>query len=275
MERTDKEKNALLRQLSALVHPNGRKKRTDKGQSHNYPSNRSSPQTPRVDKGVQREQQTPLSIYQRVKARMYNKDQEAINNGEQPLLRGFDENGYYIVIPASYQTEAKNYTQVHEGRQIAHTVRRVCTQKEIDLERYRFEAWQWLATRLSTMNQPADCLSELMSYLSHRYGILGNEAKELIAKRQITWFELFCEFYYLNPNDAVMWDYDTWQNMYKYCPCETLPEDFTFSLTLRPGTPEFHPEWAYHAEKISQREQEDIEAEKLKRKLQFINHWRK
>lgn len=277
----DKSYEELLEEALALTHPSGRKVRSDKGKTHNYTAIRTKetlPRAARKDKGVRRpEMQAPKSkvwIYATIKGKLYKKDQELIARGELPLLRGVDENSYYIVVPAAYKTRASNHTQEYKGRSIQHTTRRVCTQRELDLERYRFNAYQELATS-KEWNEPSPYISEIRQMLSTRYGIVGQEAEDAIAKRQISNFDLFCEFYHLRVEDAAMWDYDTWQAMYQLCPCETLDDDFVFSLTLRPGTPEFHPEFAYHAEKVIKNQEQAKQDEAERRRRQFNEHWKR
>lgn len=275
----DRSYEELLREAQALTHPNGRKVRSDKGKSHQYTKERAKetkPRTPRSDKGQMRVDarvaKTKQAVYAAIKAKLYKKDQELINRGESPLLRGVDENSFYIVVPAAYETKADYHTQEHKGRSIQHTVRRVCTQKELDLERHRFNAWQEAA--LMCPEDPSIYIPEIKQMLIVRYGLMGKDADDAIAKRQISNFDLFCEFYHLAPKDAAMWDYDTWQSMYSYCPCMTLDDDFVFSLTLRPGTPEFHPEFAYHADEVVQLAKEAIEQEKERKRRQFNEHWK-
>lgn len=272
----DRSYEELLELAKSLKPP-----RADKGKKHNYTAQRKKetlPRATRSDKGRARPEQrvskTKEQVYNFIKAKMYKRDQELIDKGESPLLRGVDENGYYIVVPAAYLTKADYHTQEHQGRNIQHTVRRVCTQKEIDLERYRFNAWQELATS-EDWDKPSTYLPEIKQMLTVRYGIMGKEADEAIARRQITNFELFCEFYHLEPSDAAMWDYDTWQSMYSYIPVMCLEDDFIFSLTLRPGTPEFHPEFAYHADKVIRLAKEAAAEEAERRRRQFNEHWRK
>ena len=277
----DRSYEELLAEALSLTHPSGRRVRSDKGKKHSYTKERAKETKPRAlrsDKGIPRPEtrvsKTKRQVYAAIKAKLYKRDQELIAQGELPLLRGVDENSYYIVIPAAYETRADYHTQEHDGRTIQHTVRRVCTQKELDLERWRFNAWQEAATS-EDWNEPSTYVPEIRQMLATRYGIVGKEADEAIAKRQITNFELFCEFYHLEPADAAMWDYDTWQTMYQLCPCVCLDDDFIFSLTLRPGTPEFHPEFAYHANKVVQQQQEAAEQEIERRRRQFNEHWRK
>lgn len=271
----DRSHEELLALAKSLKPP-----RADKGKKHNYTKQRAKetlPRATRSDKGqVRPEQRVPKTkqqVYAFIKAKLYKRDQELIDKGESPLLRGVDENGYYIVVPASYETKADYHTQEVGGRNIQHTVRRVCTQKEIDLERHRFNAWQEASQ--SNPDGVSEYLPEIKQMLAVRYGIMGKEADEAIARRQITNFELFCEFYHLEPGDAAMWDYDTWQSMYSYVPVMCLEDDFVFSLKLRPGTPEFHPEFAYHADKVIRLAKEAATEEAERRRRQFNEHWRR
>lgn len=269
----------LLKEAQSYQHPNGRKKRSDAGKKHNYNTQRAKetkPRAQRTDKGKERPKsqlsKTKQAVYAAVKAKLFKKDQELRDAGELPMLRGVDENAYYIVIPASFETKVQTHTQIHNGRAINHTVRRVCTQKELDLERHRFNAWQELALS-PDWNKPSAYLPEIRQMLSTRYNIVGKEADEAISKRQITNLELFCEFYHIAESEVSMWDYDTWQSMYELCPCQLLDDDFVFSLTLRPGTPEFHPEFAYHADEVLNNQKQQAKEELERKRRQFSEHW--
>lgn len=258
-------RDELLKELNTIMHPSGRKRRKDKGKTHTYPESRSQPSKSREDKGQIRQPYgplSPLSLYERVRSKLISlhKDLE------------IDENGYYVPVPAVYKTKAYDYKQKVQGREIQHTVKRVCVQNRIDLEKYRFEAWQFMA--LTKPFNQVTCTPEIRAMLLTRYDITLEEANRAIDARKIAWFDLFNEFYHISPDTTELWDYESWYAMYKYCPGLVLPDDFIFSLTYRPGSPEFYPEWSHHTDKLLEQEIEAIDAEKLRKKLQFINHWR-
>ena len=134
-----KSKSELLAELSTLIHPSGRKKRSDIGKTHKPVS--SFPHT-----------SSKLAIYNRVRAKLAARNERLLsdNPNNNLLSKEFDVNGFYVSIPAIYETRAYNYQQVVEGRKINHTTHRVRTQKEVDLEAYRYEAWRELALSPST-----------------------------------------------------------------------------------------------------------------------------
>lgn len=250
-----KSKEDLLKELSTMIHiDSNRKRRSDAGQKHKTTK----------DEPIN---QTKMAIYNRVKARIINKDNS--------LLRGFDENGFYLLIPAAYNTVASNYKQEYKGRQLQHTVSRKCVQKEIDLEEYRFNAWKELAIQSFTKDNIVEPNSDLRGILFVRYNLPLNKINDIIVKRQITNAELFSEIYFVEVQDIPYWDYDTWRKHYECCPKMLLPEDFKFRLDALPGTPEFMPEWQYHKDKIDQQQKIDAEQERERKSNQFISNLRR
>lgn len=251
----DIEKEKLLAQLQSLgYHPSGRKIRNDKNSAHNTHSRTN----------------TALSTYLRVKSRMYNRDAYLQANGDTGTMLEVDENSFYVTIPARYDTKGKIYYQIVNGRKIEHTVQRVKVQKEIDLESYRFEAYKEQAITNPDLAVDNRFWPELRQMLNIRFGLTGDEATKALTKRQITWFELFCEFYYLLPQEAWHWTYDLWRMYYEYIPKQLLPEDFTLSLIHPPGSPEFHPEWTWKRMEKIQQKLDEVEQEKKRKSEQFI-----
>ena len=256
----DHKKAQLLKQLEELgYHKSGRKQRSDKGQPRGT-----------ITKAQDREPTTKLAIYQRVKNKMYNKDQRMLSNGGYGTFLDMDENSFYLSIPARYQTKGHNYVQVYQGRRIEHTIRKVKIQNEVDLEKYRFDAYKEQAVLNPQQAIPEKYWPELRQMLIIRYGMTGDEATKALTKRQITWEDLFCEFYFLDHENFWLWDYQHWKMDYSFVPAQQLPEDFQFSLDYSPGTEEFHPEWAYKANERREQAKEEQEQERQRKADQFI-----
>lgn len=256
------EKLRLLQQLENMgYHSDGRKVRSDKGKPQG-----AKPRNSKASK---------LSIYMRVKARMFNRDTYLQANDTYGTMLEIDENSFYIVIPARYKNSDTPYIQVHDGRRIEHTVRRVRTQKEIDLEKYRFEAYQEQAILNPTNIVPSEYWPELRQMLNIRYGFTGNEATEALTHRQINWFQLFVEFYFLQPKQFAQWTYERWRKHYSNIPVQQLPEDFEFDYYNAPGTEFFHPEWAWKAKEREQQELESQQQEQKRKREQFLQNMSK
>lgn len=218
---------------------------------------------------------TKMSTFQRVINRMRTYDQSRADDGRDTILGEFDENGYFAIIPAAYVTKGGEYNQKYQGRTIVHNTHRVRTQKEVDLEKYRFEAFQEMAFS-SKSNEPAEVDKEghiaIRMMLKKRYGLLEPDVKACMNRRKITWFELFCELYYLDPMEASLWDYETWLSHYRIAPKETLPDNFVFRIKTPPGTSEFMPEWQYRREKLERQQEEAVLAERERKRAQFLTN---
>lgn len=253
-------KNKLLQELASLgYHPSGRKQRADKGRPRGE-----------IAKPIERDNHSKLAVYMRVKQRMYNKDLKLQSTQGYGTFLDMDENSFYLSIPARYANKGHFYVQIHEGRRIEHTVRRVRLQKEVDLEKYRFEAYKEQALLHGSEAIPEKYWPELRQMLIIRYNFTGDEATKALTKRQITWEQLFCEFYFLPEDNYWQWEYDRWKMDYSFVPAQQLPEDFQFSLDYSPGTEEFHPEWAYKANERRAQAQEELEQERKRKSDQFI-----
>lgn len=258
----------LLAQRNGLNPITGRKVRSDKGKKRLDPETKPN----LYKRSLQTKKLSKLAIYNQVLGKVKAKDQTRIANNEAPFFEGYDANGFYIVIPAQYTTEAAHYEQHYKGRKINHDTRRKCIQKKLDLERHRFEAWQEMATNHETRDHVVPICPELRVMLDQRFGILGKEADQAILRRQITWYELFQEFYFVEAEDVSTWDYDLWRDHYVCCPRETLPEEFRFRLKERPGSPTFHPEWAYRVLKLAQQSEQEREQERERKRAQFLTN---
>lgn len=261
----DHKKAQLLKQLEQLgYHSSGRKQRSDKGQPRGS-----------IAKPIEREPKNRLAIYMKVKNQMYNKDQRLQATGGYGTFLDMDENSFYLSIPARYQNKGHFYVQQYQGRTIEHNVRRQRIQKEIDLEKYRFEAYKEQAVLNPKEVVPSKYWPELRQMLIIRYDMTGDEATQALTKRQINWEDLFCEFYFLSHNDFWLWDYARWKMDYSFVPSQQLPEDFEFNYNASPGTEEFHPEWTYKANERREQEQQEAEQEKQRKADQFIWNMKK
>lgn len=259
------EKLELLKELSTLVHPSGRKKRTDIGKSH-------------IKQSDKQMQQTKMAIYNRVRAKLAARNERLLsdNPNNNLLSKEFDVNGFYVSIPAIYETRAYNYQQLVDGRKINHTTHRVRTQKEVDLEAYRYEAWRELALSPSTKNQIVTPNADLRGILFHRYALTPEDANRIITNRALKWPELFEEIYFVRADEIQFWDYDTWRTHYDCIPVDTvLDEDFRFDYYNKPGSPNFHPEWAYYVEKQALSATLTADQEKQRKGEQFIANMKK
>ena len=257
--REKQERDNLLRQLESMgYNQSGRKTRSDKGKARgdiNYPAHR---------------QESALAVYLRIKARMYKRDAQLAAEGEIGTFLEMDENSFYGIIPERYRVVGQSYQQDYQGRAINHTVKKVKIQKEVDLEEYRFAAYKEQAVKNPQVAVPIKYWPEIRQMLNIRYGMSGDEATQALTRRQITWSQLFCEFYFLSENEYWLWDYEHWRRDYSYVPAQQLQEDFVFSIANPPGSQAFHPEWAYKQTEKQQELEETIRAEQERKARQFI-----
>ena len=254
----------LLAQASEYVDlETGRKHRTDKGVA-------------RGAYGRRTKDESAMSIYNRVKARLMNKDQNERRDGSY-LLEGFDANGLYLPIPAAYMTIAKDYKQEYQGRAIEHTIRRVRTQKAIDLEEYRFNALQEYATDIHKRDLLIDITPDVRGLLMNRGFAFTNDemVKHFIANNHITYKEWFCFVYYISLCDVNIWTYNKWREHYKCCGGLPLDGDFLFSPYSKPGTDEWHPEFKIYKDKVDRNEKAERADETTRKSVQFIANMRR
>ena len=245
-------KEELLQELSNYIHlDSGRKRRSDSGVER-------KPYKPRQTS------ESAASIFNRIKGKLQRKHEKQQQEGYY-LFQGFDDNGFYLPIPAEYKNVAKEYVQEVDGRRIEHTTTRVRTQKYIDLEMYRFNMWKEMATSFKTKDRLIDITPEINGILFNRgFNLSNDEAKEFIRRNAITYREWFCYVYHLdNKSDISVWDYEVWREHFECCPYGQLDESFVFNYEHKPGTPEFMPEWAEYKKR-----NEDNKAEEQKRKAE-------
>lgn len=253
------ERTKLLQELSQLgYHSSGRKQRADRGKSRGA-----------IKQPVEKDK-SKMGIYQRVKSRIFNKDLKLKETTGYGTFLEVDENSFYCLIPARYRTVGHSYDQKLEGRSIHHTVKKVRVQSEIDLEFHRFNAYKEKALLTPNEKVQEKYWPEIRQMLNMRYSLTGDEATQALKKRQITWEELFCEFYFLSKDDYWQWDYRMWKHDYELIPVQLLPEDFTFNLQHSPGSEEFHPEWAYKADERKEQIEEERRQRKERKANQFI-----
>lgn len=231
-------KEILLQEIKTLIHPSGRKIRSDLGKSRKeYHSS---------DAEV-----SPMSIYKRVLTQLLNK---ASKNEDNNLVT-YDINGYYCLIEEKFVKEFGDFKDIKANK--SRTVKYKRVQNKIDLEQFRFNAWYDKA--INTPNERVPLPNkDLTRWCYECYGLTKQETEELLNKKQFTWIDLFCTFYHIEPFELYKWTYEVWREHYERCPKEFFDSDFKFRFATLPGTLEFHPEWAY---KVKERE-----AEKLKDK---------
>lgn len=257
---SEKTREDLLNELSSYLHESGRKRRSDKGRPHRTvfePYNRVNQK---------------MATYNRLKAQLANRDKKLraeSNQGTTILSKEFDCNGFYLPIPESYATRSTLYKQEYHGRQIVHTTARVRVQKYIDMEKYRFEAFQYHAlTYPEQIVEPSD---DIRGILFARYGFTTEQSNEAIKNRGITWLEWFEELYYIPHADISKYDYDTWKSYYSCIPAGTaLDDDFRFIYGVLPGSEDFHPEWSSYVEEQQEIAKDEEQQEKERQKAQFV-----
>lgn len=261
-------KNKLLRELSNYVDiKNGRKVRADKGSTREaYVYDKSDSRGGRGSTT----KQSKSAIFHRVLARLKNRDEQRIANGETERMIGYDDNGFFLAIAEAYLTKGDKYQQTYQGRILHHNVKRVRVQKEIDMELYRFEMFQELATTLETKFSIVRPSPELNQLLITRYSITPEQIRLSLSKRQLTYYELFQELYFVD--EPELWPYETWREHYDRCPKEPFDESFRFNLNYKPGTPEFHPEFEYYVNKRDQLTLLEKEQERERRAQQFVSN---
>jgi len=257
---TNKDQRAeLLAELAGYVHlDSGRKRRTDAGTAHNVAA-------------VYGRSNQKMATYNRIKSRILNRDRtlrSEENANMSKLTVEVDCNGFYLPIPEIVKSKSTYYKQTYKGRQIVHTVARVKDQRYIDLEKYRFEAWQYQA-----LNYPDQIVTpnpDLRGFLFYRYGFTTEQSNTAIINRQVTWQDLFEEIYFVRRRDIGIFDYETWRDYYDCCPEGQLDEDFRFIYGVRPGTSEFHPEWEYKSKKLTAQAEQAEEDKARQRSAQYI-----
>lgn len=228
------EKQQLIEKINSLLN----KPRSDKGKSHKYPATR-RPSSP-----------SPMYIYVSVLNRLLKQNAEI----------WLDDNGYYISKEAAYEAlygafsdnRTTHYRQVHSAQ---------------DLEKYRFNAWQYNA-----INEP-DTLAysqehyhrDMLKWAIHCSGLSYEEIDNYFVSKAYTYKSLFCEFYHIREEDISMFNYSLWRDYYDRTPGAELASEFKFIFGLTPGTASFYPEWAYITEEKEEQRKEDEEQKKDKR----------
>lgn len=256
------EKEKLLKEIKALeANLPKRKERSDKGcKRKSY--NRSSPTNAT-------HQDKSLSTYNRIKSRLNNRyAQQIANEGQSLLSNSFDYNGFYLSIPATYKTVQKPYVQVlADGRSIQHTLARIKTQGNIDLEKYRFEYMRGLASNPATARDIATPTADLRQIICSRTGLTPSQAHEAILNRNITNRIMFGEIYFVKPEDVDQWSYEKWREWYDEIPPQQLDEDFVLD-------PAQKPDYEWYRERKERESEEEKKKEKERRMAQWNAHWR-
>lgn len=230
-------KQELLNQLIQLgISPTtGRKQRSDKGQIRGPNANI------RSDAGIKRgpTYKSPLSIYLSTKTRLLNNPN---NNIQQ------DINNIFIVYERENTTKEGYFTVIHRGKKLNRTVVHM-KGKTTDLEKLRFQALQDVASN--------ELIPEQYQKAFHQ---------EIALTKATTWFELFCRFYHVTEETALLWTYERWFKDYSIVNDQVLEPDFKFNIDYSPGTQQFLPEYA---DVVLKQRQDKID--KLKLSKQYIN----
>lgn len=166
---------------------------------------------------------------------------------DNDFLVTYDDNGYYCTIPERRL----------KGRYLQH---------EIDLERYRFEAWQDLAIakgyKYAKVKLPN---ADLNAWALSCAGMNAQQALEYFKKKRFNNQSLFCEFYHIKVKEIELWTYDEWRKYYERTPKIELSSRFKFTFGVLPGTENCHKEWLEDIKNRQRDKELELEAEKNKK----------
>lgn len=217
--------------------PSGRKPRSDKGkarakQTHKY-------------------KQDAVWKYKMVMTKLLNKDDDYL------LLT--DHNGYYCKIPEVLKPEYDSYK---DGRSVKY--KRI--QKEIDLEEYRFNAWQQMAISQKIANLLVPLPNRDLTRWALDCGKMNpRQSYDYFVKKGFTYKTLFLTFYHIEDGDQEYWSYAQWRKYYDRIPKIELDESFKLKLDHPPGSLDFHPEWSWYTKQLED-EAKQIELEARERR---------
>lgn len=201
--------------------PNGRKSRSDKGKSRR-------PYLVECNKSF-------VWKYQMVLSKIRRKDTDN-------TLISFDENGYYVDIDEQRVPEFGQFV----NKSIIRSVKYKRTQVGISLERYRFEAYQELATKYPDKVIPLPN-ADLTRWALECGHLSPEEANLFFVKKRYTYKTFFSEFYHVLPEEIPFYTYVLWRNKYDKVPGGIeLDSDFTFKISE--SVEETHPEWSWYIE---------------------------
>lgn len=225
------------------------------------------PRKQRSDKGVPRapyksrgSKKDLLNVYYMVLGKIKRKAMR-----ENISLVRRDQNFYYIPIESTYEKEYGSFKQslVDEGvkREINHTVKYTRTQKPVDLEKYRFEAYQDKAMSSPDLMIPLPNI-DMTGWLIELYGHTIKSAMATLSECKFTWKEFFCLFYHIKESEYDKWTYELWREHYERCPYTVFEDDFKFRIDAKPGSPDFMPEYAYKAQEVEEAKEKEAEDKK-------------
>lgn len=166
---------------------------------------------------------------------------------DNDFLVTYDENGYYCVI-------------------LERRRRDKYIQRKVDLERYRFEAWQELAItkgyKYAKVKLPN---ADLNAWALSCAGMNAHEALEYFKKKGFTHQSLFCEFYHIKVKEIELWTYDEWRKYYERTPKIELNSRFKFTFGVLPGSENCHKEWEKNLAERQREREKELAEEKIKR----------
>lgn len=228
-------RNELLRQLSVLgvsLDTPVRKGRSDKGKKRGPISKT------RSDKGKRRistngVSKSKLAVYKSVRNKLLNRE-----NVPDSYKVETDINGYYLLMVKDNSVINIYHQVTYHGQTINRNVKHV-KGYTIDLEKYRFEALQELALTIGKYS--IDKIPNIRQTFKNEY----EQVKEILPPliEFCTILDLFCAFYHINEEDAILWTYEKWLADYRIVADDILDLGFKFKITERPGTESFLPEY--------------------------------
>ena len=166
---------------------------------------------------------------------------------DNDFLITYDENGYYQIIPEI----RKN------GKYIQH---------KVDLEEYRFNAWQELALTNGYKRKRVPLPNkDLNAWALNCAGMTPEKALKYFEKKKFTYQSLFCEFYHIKAKEIELWTYNEWRRYYERTPNIELNSRFKFTFGVLPGTENCHKEWLEHIVNRQKEKELELEAEKNKK----------
>ena len=174
-----------------------RKPRADKGMQRGPNSKtRSDAGIPRSPSSAPR---SPLTVYFIVRSRLFRSAKDEDYNVYQ------DQDGYYIPRPGPVKQVYKNYIVNNHGLRIPRTVKNV-QGKDIDLEKYRYIAFQYMAFQ-NPLDAPSPSQAQQL-YVEFRTTLATN------------WLELFTRWYHLEEEQVAITSYEQWRDIHYGTPDE-------------------------------------------------------
>lgn len=140
---------------------------------------------------------------------------------------GKDTNGIYVPVQKSDRRVDANTIVVSRGQRLFRSTR-IRKGRYIDLERYRFNALQEIASD---------------QWTAETYGLFANEVCDLLDDYDPSQLpidpplELFVRLYHIREEDYIFWKYEDWRREYSivYNDSEPLDNDFVFEYNKRIG----------------------------------------